>query len=141
MARKTITFTATDGRDDGKQFIITEMGAAKAENWAMRALLALMSSGIDVPEGFEQNGMAGMAELGLRAVSRLKWDVAEPLINEMMDCVRFMPTPSKPHIVRDVMGDDIEEVTTRFKLRIAVLELHTGFSLAADKSKADEAAA
>ena len=141
MARKTNIFTATDGRDEGKQFVITEMGAAKAENWAMRALLALMSSGIDVPEGFEQNGMAGIAELGLRAVARLKWDVAEPLMAEMMECVRFMPTPSKPHIVRDVMGDDIEEVLTRFKLRMAVLELHTNFSMAAEKSKAVEAAA
>ena len=44
----------------------------------MRALLALMASGVEVPEGFDRMGMAGMAEIGIRALSGLKWEVADP---------------------------------------------------------------
>lgn len=129
MARNTINYTVTDdNRDKGKVFVITEMPAGKAERWATRALFALMGSGVQVPEGFENMGMAAMAEVGLRALGQLKWEIAEPLINEMFDCIQYMPDPSKPHVVRVLMDDsDIEEITTRVKLRAEVWKLHTGF--------------
>lgn len=128
MARNTANYTVQDeGRDQGKVFVLTELPASRAESWAMRALLALMASGVEVPEGFEHMGMAGMAEVGLRALSGLKWEVAEPLLAEMWDCIQFMPDPSKPHIVRKLFDEDIEEITTRVKLRAEVWKLHTGF--------------
>lgn len=133
MARNTINYTvpADGGRDKGKVFVLTEMSAFKAELWALRVLLALTSSNVNVPEGFEKLGMAGIAELGLRMLAGLKFEVAQPLLAEMMHCVKFMPEPSKPQIVRDLMDDevnsDIEEVATRVKLRIEVWNLHTGF--------------
>lgn len=128
MARNTANYTVQDeGRDQGKVFVLTELPASRAESWAMRALLALMASGVEVPEGFEHMGMAGMAEVGLRALSGLKWEVAEPLLAEMWDCIQFMPDPSKPHIVRKLFDEDIEEITTRVKLRAEAWKLHTGF--------------
>lgn len=128
MARKTLTFTVTDeGRDRGKVFLLTELPASKAESWAMRSLLALMAGGVEMPDGIENMGMAGMAEVGIRALSGLKWEIAEPLLAEMWECVQCIPDPSKPHVVRTLIEEDIEEVTTRIKLRAEVWKLHTDF--------------
>ena len=128
MARATLNYKVTDeGRDKDKVFVLTELPASKAESWAMRAILALMAGGVEVPEGFDRMGMAGMAEIGIRALSGLKWEVAEPLLAEMWSCVQIMPDPSKPHIVRNLIEEDIEEITTRVKLRAEVWKLHTGF--------------
>jgi hypothetical protein len=128
MARSTINYTVQDeGRDQGKIFVITELPASKAEAWAMRAILALMAGGVEVPEGFERMGMAGMAEVGIKALAGLKWDVAEPLLDEMWACVQIMPDSSKPHVVRNLIESDIEEITTRVKLRAEVWKLHVGF--------------
>ncbi len=69
--------------------------------------------------------------MGLRALSGLKYEVAAPLLAEMMQCAKFMPDASRPQIVRNLMDDevnsDIEEVATRIKLRIEIWNLHTGF--------------
>jgi flagellar motor component MotA len=111
------------------------MSAHQAESWAMRALCALMAGNVELPQGFERNGLAGLAEIGLKLLSGLRWEVAEPLINEMMDCIRFMPDPKSPHVVRDLFDEDIEEVTTRIRLRIEVWKLHTDFLKAADSQK------
>jgi hypothetical protein len=128
MARATANFTVTDdGRDKGKVFVITEMPASRAESWAMRAILALMAGGVEVPEGFDRMGMAAMAEIGIKAIAGLKWEVAEPLLAEMWSCVQFIPDPSKPHIVRNLFEEDIEEIATRIKIRAEVWKLHTGF--------------
>ncbi len=135
MARSTVNYTVKDdGRDFGKVFVLTEMPASRAEAWALRALLALMASGVEVPEGFDRMGMAAMAEVGIRALSGLKWEVAEPLLLEMWECVQVMPDPSKTHVVRRLIEEDIEEIATRVKLRAEVWKLHTGFLKAVVRS-------
>ena len=128
MARATLNYKVTDeGRDKDKVFVLTELPASKAESWAMRAILALMAGGVELPEGFDRMGMAGMAEVGIKALSGLKWEVAEPLLAEMWQCVQIMPDPSKSHIIRNLIEEDIEEIATRVKLRAEVWKLHTGF--------------
>lgn len=128
MARKTLSVTITDeGRDNGKVFLLTELPASRAETWAYRAILALIAGGVELPDGFENMGMAGMAEIGVRALGGLKWEVAEPLLAEMWDCVKFIPDPSKPQIIRQLFEEDIEEIQTRVKLRAEVFKLHTDF--------------
>lgn len=131
MARKTSVYTVeTDGRDKGKSYVLTEMPAAQAEKWAMRALLAAARSGIDIGNAAGM-GMQGVAILGIQALFNISWEEAEPLIDEMMTCVQI----KEPSGARPLMGEDIEEVMTRFELRQAVLELHMGFSIADKKSK------
>lgn len=132
MARKIVTYTVTDeGRDQGKVFQLTEMPASQGEAWGIRALLALMNSGVNIPEGFENAGMAGIAEVGVTALGKLQWQVAEPLFAEMWECVKFIPDPSNPkRIVRDLIEQDIEEIQTRLKLRWEVLNMHVDFSKA-----------
>lgn len=68
-----------------------------------------MAGGVEIPEGFERMGMAAMAEVGIKALAGLKWEVAEPLLAEMWSCVQIMPDSSKPHIVRNLIEEDIED--------------------------------
>jgi len=128
MARKTINYTVvTEGRDKGKTFVITEMDADKAEAWAFRALLAIMANNAELPDGLERMGVAAMVEIGIKAISGLKWEVAKPLLDEMMECVTFSPDPLKPHVTRKLFDGDIEELMTRVKLRGEIWKLHTDF--------------
>jgi hypothetical protein len=126
--RKTMNYVVIDeGRDKGKIFVITEFPASHAEAWATRALLAIINDNAEIPEGFERLGMAGMAELGIKALAGLKWEIAEPLLEEMWQCVKIMPDKSKPNVVRDLIESDIEEVLTRVKIRAEIWKLHTDF--------------
>jgi hypothetical protein len=137
MARKTSLFVVaepTDGkanRDQGKTFLITEMAARKGEKWATRALNLMARSGVDLPPDFLRSGMAAMFVVGLQALTSVEYAGAEPLLDEMLDCVALVPDPSKPTVTRPVHLDtDIEEVSTYLALRTAIFELHTGFSVA-----------
>ena len=141
MARTTANFTIQDdGRDKGKLFVLTEMPASRAESWAMRAILALMAGGVELPDGFERMGMAGMAEVGIKALAGLRWEVAEPLLAEMWECVQIMPDPARPSLVRGLIEEDIEEILTRIKLRAEVWQLHAGFLKAVAPSALNKSA-
>lgn len=131
--RKTLVLTIDDeGRDYGKRFLITEMPAQQAEKWAMRAILALMRGGMELPDGYEFNGMAALIGIALREVlPNLAWQDAEPLLDEMLACVEVMPDPTNSNIRRAIMGD-VEEVKTLYKLRMAVWDIHTDFLLAGE---------
>lgn len=135
MARKTIQVTGFTERDAGKCFVITEMGAFQAEKWAIRALLALARSGLDVPEEVMREGMAGIARFGLAAIAGAKFEELEPLLDEMFLCVQYMPDQKHPEIIRAVLDEDIEEVLTLAKLRGEALKLHVDFSKLAGRSK------
>lgn len=132
MARKTKSVTITaDGRDKGRTYLIEEMSASQAEKWAMRALNAMLQSGVYVPDSVLSQGLAGIAAIGLRGLMGLQFAGAEPLLDEMMACVQIQET----HITRKLTEVDIEEVATRLLLRSEVIELHVGFSIAAYLSK------
>lgn len=126
--RKTSTLTIDrEGRDKGKVFQLTEMSAADAERWALRAFFALMNTGVEIPADIAESGMAGIASMGLQAIGKLPYEAAEPLLADMWDCVQIMPDPAKKNVVRDLIEQDIEEVATRLEIRKAVFDLHTGF--------------
>ena len=132
MARKvsTVTIGAEGNRDAGKVFQLTEMSAAQAESWAARMLLAIGRSGAQVPETLFSAGLAGLAKLGPSVLIGLAWSDLEPLLAEMMACVVIVPSPSQPAVTRKLLEDDIEEITTRLRLRTEVWKLHVGFSTA-----------
>lgn len=140
MARKISTYTVQDeGRDFGKVFQITEMPSSQAEKWALRALLGMIEKGVDLPEGIEDTGFAGLARMGISFIGKLPFETAELLLNEMFTCVRIMPNPNDRSVVRDLIEDDIEEVATRVKLRLAVWKLHVDFSKAVAPSTSAQA--
>lgn len=137
MARKTLVVTippaeeGTENRDSGKAFLLTEMPASEGERWGIRALLALARAGIEIPPELDNSGMAGVHQMGgLRLGGALHAEDVEPLMDDMMGCVQRIPDASKPDIVRALVEDDIEEVSTRLRLRGEVMQLHLGFSIA-----------
>lgn len=71
----------------------------------------------------------------------MKWEVAEPLLEEMWACVQIMPDSSKPHVVRNLIEQDIEEIATRIKLRAEVWKLHVDFLKAVAPSISSESKA
>lgn len=132
MARKTkkITISSND-RDNGKSFLITEMPADQAEQWAMRFLFALMNTGVDLPESAFNAPTMALANVGLNALGKLPFKDAKPLLDEMFECVKFIPPTAGLSLIDVGSGENsqIEEVATRLKLRASVLELHVGFSI------------
>lgn len=131
MRKEATVVIEASGRDAGKVFRLRELPASQAEAWGARLLLALSRAGVEVPDGFFDMGMAGVAVMGIKALGGLSWDVAKPLMDEMMACVQIQPNPSQPAVVRPLIEDDIEEVATRVQLRDEVIAVHTGFSVAA----------
>lgn len=126
MALKTKQITIEHGRDKGRVFLITEMSAAHADNWAMRALIALANGGVDLGGLSPQQGMMGMAGVALDALGRLKADDAIPLLNELLDCVQIIPEGGQPRPL-NMDFNDVEDFTTLWRLRKEVFALHTDF--------------
>jgi hypothetical protein len=140
MARKSELVTVPlEGRDLGKVYQITEMSAVQAEKWALRLLIALKGSGSEIPELSQRLGMIGIAFAGVNAFLRaeVRLDLLEPLLDEMMTCVKIVRDPN----ARDKLtggavataiasDDDIAEPRTRLWLRGEILRVHTDFSLA-----------
>ncbi len=138
---KTVVISA-EGRDKGKIFVISEMSAAQAEEWAMRALEAIAQRS-EIPAGLANAGMLGIFILGLKPVLAAPFTMVKPLLDEMFaSCLSVQPDPKNPAILRgagtpsiksvgEMVDTDIEEVATRVHLRDQIIELHTGFSPAA----------
>lgn len=136
MARRTKSITiegGADNRDAGKTFVLTEMPADQAERWATRALLQLAAAGVEMPDGAVGAGLAGFAEMSVQALDKIDYDKVEPLLDEMMGCVKYQPLAAgvPPQALLHGEASQIEEVSTRFTLRMEILKLHTGFSAAA----------
>lgn len=130
-----------ENRDYGRTYRITEMPAEQAEEWGIRATLALiprLSKEIDpdVAAELEDNpGMSSIARVG-RLISGISFPETKDLMRELMRCVQIIPDPeNNPGFVRPLgVGgtEDVAEVETLRQLREEVLNLHTGFTLAAD---------
>ena len=128
--RKTATITIDDaGRDKGKVFVLTEMSAYQSENWAARAIFAMMNAGVDIPDNIAEAGLAGVAALGVKSLTKVSFEAAKPLLDEMLDCVTIQPSPN---VTRALVESDIEEVATLLRLRKEVLALHLDFFISAE---------
>ena len=144
---KTIVISAA-GRDQGKMYHVEELAASEAEAWATRALFIMMNCGVEVPDDLLSAGLAGLAAIGIKSLTRVPYEMAKPLFDEMMRCVAIVPDPKQPMIRRGsragcvgpMIEDDIEEVSTRLQLRKAVMELHLDFFLGTARSKQEAAA-
>lgn len=127
-------------RDAGKMFFLQEKSAMETEQWAERALLAMASGGVDIPSEVLRMGAGAVVAAGFRSLMHVSWHDAKPLLDEMMECVSFVPDPANKNVQRGVDPEDIDEVSTLLKLRTEVIELHTGFSIADFLSKLGKSA-
>lgn len=139
MARNTKVLTIQEDkstyRDNGRQFLITEMPADQGEEWANRLIFALANAGADLPDGVIGGGMAGLSAIGVggaivQAMRNLQFDVVKPLFDEMMACVQTRINQNPWQAIVHGVNCQIEEIFTFWTLRLAWLELHTGFSIA-----------
>lgn len=128
--RKEKTITIGDsGRDRGKMFHLIEMSATRADKWARRAIGVLIKSGVDIPDDALGSGLAGLAAIGIGALANVGTFEADAILDELMDCVKIVPDPNHPGVMRPLIEDDIEEVKTLYFIRAELFELHTGFSI------------
>lgn len=136
--REPVQVPAGYGRDSGKVFLITEWTADRAEEWAMRALLAYNRGGGQIPLEVLGGGMEAIFWIGVNTFLRGQMQAAEviPILNELLECVQIIRDPKAhgqdgPVAHKIIPGsEDIAEVQTRLWLRSEVLRVHTNFSVA-----------
>lgn len=125
--RKTALVTIdADNRDHGKKFFLKELPANQAERWALKVVALLARRGVQVPVGSEMAGMAALPSFSPLAM--MSWIDDEALVGEIMSCVQAWPEGSP--IARALVPSDVEEVLTRVYLKMEVIALHVGFSMA-----------
>ena len=114
------------GRDYGKKFVITPLSAWAAEELAGKALFAMMNAGMNIPDNLLDSGLSGLAALGIRAMSRIPYEQAKPLLDELLTCVKVK---SSEKVTRALLPEDseIQEVATLLTLRKEVIKLHLDF--------------
>lgn len=132
MARKIQSLVIphdNNNRDSGKIFILTEMPARRVEVWAQKLIFILSKSGVEIPDNLRDAGIYGVFVMGMHMLANSSIEELQPLLDEMLTCVRLQPDKAHPEFTRDLIEDDIEEVKTLLILRAKILELHTGFSI------------
>lgn len=130
LKTKEVTMPAVEGnRDSGKKYLLTEMPALRAERWARHAITALNRTDLDAREEIRQLGFLGFYLVGLQALAGGNVEQVDALMNEMLPQIQIMEPAITRQLTPDCAGD-IEEVTTLFKLRKELIELHMGFTFA-----------
>ena len=117
-------------RDENKTFLIEELPAYDVEWWSMRALLAMVRNKPELLDTIQAgSGTAALIQMGLKSFLSLNPEDLKPLWDDMLRCVKIIRDPKYPHVTSAVTPQDIEEVTTLFRLRSEVIKIHTGFSI------------
>lgn len=130
MARKEISFIVEEeGRDKGKEFLITEMSAWDADTLAQDIFRAMGDSGFsEIPADVIAMGCAGLATVGLSVISASSPDVARQLRDRLMSTVDIVITNEGTRQQRKVKGElDFEEVSTIRKLLDKVFQVNFDF--------------
>lgn len=130
MARKEIPFIVeTEGRDKGKEFLITEMSAWDADTLAQDIFRAMGDSNYSsIPADVIAMGCAGLATVGLSVISASSPEVARQLRDRLMSTVDIIITSEGQRHQRKVNGSlDFEEVSTIRTLLDKVFEINFNF--------------
>lgn len=126
LKSKTITIDQ-EGRDKGRSYILTEMPALKAEKWARHAIAAMSREDLDARGEIQQLGMLGFVLVGMQALAGGKIDQVDALMDDMLPQIKIV----EEAVTRPLGGDgDIWELSTLYRLRKELIELHMGFTFA-----------
>ncbi|HDU2632356.1 TPA: hypothetical protein ACHR7L_004671 [Yersinia enterocolitica] len=134
MSRKQITYTVEDeGRDKGKEFIITEMSAWDAEELSEEIYRAMGHGEFNsLPADVVAMGVAGLATVGVSVLAAAPASVSRPISDRILSTVEIVITNEGKDINRAIKPIDFEEISTIRTLKDKVFELNFGFlSLAA----------
>ncbi|WP_445441733.1 hypothetical protein [Citrobacter freundii] len=130
MARKEIPFIVEEeGRDKGKEFLITEMSAWDADSLAQDIFRAMGDSNYSsIPADVIAMGCAGLATVGLSVISASSPEVARQLRDRLMSTVDIIITSDGQRQQRKVNGAlDFEEVSTIRSLLDKVFQVNFDF--------------
>ncbi|HBC2001474.1 TPA: hypothetical protein ACHT5R_001673 [Citrobacter freundii] len=130
MARKEIPFIVEEeGRDKGKEFLITEMSAWDADSLAQDIFRAMGDSNYSsIPADVIAMGCAGLATVGLSVISASSPEVARQLRDRLMSTVDIIITNDGKRQQRKVNGSlDFEEVSTIRSLLDRVFQVNFDF--------------
>lgn len=130
MARKEIPFIVEEeGRDKGKEFLITEMSAWDADSLAQDIFRAMGDSNYSsIPADIIAMGCAGLATVGLSVISASSPEVARQLRDRLMSTVDIVITSEGQRQQRKVNGSlDFEEVSTIRSLLDKVFQVNFDF--------------
>ncbi|WP_440863091.1 hypothetical protein [Symbiopectobacterium purcellii] len=130
MARKEIIYVVDkEGRDKGKEFIITEMSAWDADTLAQDIFRAMGESNYSaIPADVIAMGCAGLATVGLSVISASSPDVARTLRDRLIDTVEVVISHDGVQQRRKVNGAiDFEEVSTIRSLLDKVFQVNFNF--------------
>lgn len=130
MARKEIPFIVEEeGRDKGKEFLITEMSAWDADSLAQDIFRAMGDSNYSsIPADVIAMGCAGLATVGLSVISASSPEVARQLRDRLISTVDIIITSEGQRQQRKVNGAlDFEEVSTIRSLLDKVFEINFNF--------------
>ncbi|EAO5935024.1 TPA_asm: hypothetical protein G4C87_003564 [Salmonella enterica subsp. houtenae serovar 48:g,z51:-] len=130
MARKEIPFIVEEeGRDKGKEFLITEMSAWDADSLAQDIFRAMGDSNYSsIPADVIAMGCVGLATVGLSVISASSPEVARQLRDRLMSTVDIIITNDGQRQQRKVNGSlDFEEVSTIRSLLDKVFQVNFDF--------------
>lgn len=129
MARKEVTFIVdAEGRDKGKEFLITEMSAYDADEMSQDIFRAMGDSGFSsIPADVIAMGCAGLATVGLSVLSASSPEVARSMRDRLMATVQVVITHKGEQQVRPVNPIDFEEVATIRTLMDKVFKVNFDF--------------
>lgn len=135
MSRKQITYIVEEeGRDKGKEFLITEMSAWDAEELAEEIYRAMGQGEFNsLPADVVAMGSAGLATVGMSVLAAAPARISRPIADKLLSTVEFVITHEGKETQRKVKPIDFEEVTTIRTLKDKVFELNFGFLALAAK--------
>lgn len=139
MARENKVVTiqqnaAGTNRDAGKVFFLKEKPADVIEGWAIRTIQLFARCGVDMPPDIFSHGSIAFMALGigslLTGAGKIPYHEIKPLLDELNTCIISFRAPGAAHKINDLemIKGQIEEVSTWFTLREAIIDLHMGFS-------------
>ncbi|CNF28803.1 hypothetical protein QVN42_13255 [Yersinia nurmii] len=134
MSRKQITYIVEDeGRDKGKEFLITEMSAWDAEELSEEIYRAMGHGEFNsLPADVVSMGISGLATVGMSVLAAAPASVSRPISDRLLSTVLIVITHNGKENSRPIKSIDFEEVSTIRALKDKVFELNFGFlSLAA----------
>lgn len=140
MRHKKTVVIEEEGRDLGKEFLITELSSYEAEQWVWQLIPVLAAAGVEVNEETLKGGFAQIMAVGAANLLRMPYGFVKSLLDQMVPCIKYCHYDDggkaiPPASILLNANCQIEELSTWFQLRMAVLELHVGPSLAAGKLK------
>lgn len=141
MAIKTKEVVITEGSDEGKTFVVSQMPLLQGDRWANRAALAILRSGVDVSElkGIEDGSFTGLMDIAgivnvvLKALGGIDEHTAQQLLDELMSVVKVkLPDGSTRSVIAptDTTSGDISEISTLWKIRIEAIKVNLDFLMA-----------